>query len=248
MNRVTAKRMHEATNITHWLEVPGFGDGNPVLKSLCTAVRALPFSTHEVLKKSFFDTDKVIAVFGESVVVDGAAGQVDKFMFRYPGRMSLEDFRDHVDEEVGTLTRCLPSIALSTEVSIKTARVFRSRRTHTQAVAQTQEKLDLDIHAPFDMDNVLLESASKTKDRTAKDLEVLLAGIDHLVTEHGYYPDVADNSGNLRRSVVDGSISLIDVMPVYTNGERLIADGAVILPEALANIACYQTFVGQYGA
>lgn len=211
-------------------------------------MRALPLRVHEPLKRAFYDTDKVIAVNGETVVVANGVDKVDKFMFRYPGKMALEAFRDHVEQEIGAITGYLAGIALSTQVSIKPAYIFRRPQVHVNAVAQTQTRLDLDIDAAMDLNTTVQEAPSPNLDRTARDVESLLSGTERLVDDYGYYPDIASNSGNLRRSIFDGSVTLIDVMPFYANGSRLIGGRPPnVIPHIQRNIQGYQEFVGQYG-
>ncbi len=248
MNRSTARRIHEFTNITYWAENPGWKSGDPALDFTCKALRMLPFSVHEAQKKAFFDTRKLLAVNGESVVACGDPGRVDKFMFRYPGSMGQEAFRDAVDHEVSALTSYLAHVALQTQVSIKTADIFRLRSMRVDAVAQTQNKLDLATHVPLQLENVQSDFPPALRGRTARDLELLLGGIARMSEDHGYYPDIAGSSGNLRSSQSDGSVTLIDVMPIYADGGRLIDDGANVLPHTLETIGRFEKFIGSYGA
>lgn len=249
MKRELAKRAHEATNITFWAENPDWNAGDRFLDFLNSRIRRLPFSVHEGTKKLFFDTDKIIAVNGESVVSsDMLSDNVDKFMFRYPDKMKTEDFRDAVAHEIGAVTCHLAGIALDTQVSIKSVAVFRKPLPPVEAVTQTQPKLDLSINRPFNLTEVQDDERSKIKDNTAKDIEALMTGTASLVETHGYYPDIAANSHNLRRNHADGSVTLIDVMPIYKDGDRLINDGARVLPATMAAITMYEEFIGEYGA
>jgi hypothetical protein len=116
------------------------------------------------------------------------------------------------------------------------------------AVAQTQPRIDLSTHPAMDLPELVDEAPSSQLDRTAKDLEEMLEGTEALVTGYDFYPDVAYNSGNLRRSVLDGTVTLIDVMPIHADGSRLIGDRPPdLLEHALDNIQQYEVFVGQYG-
>lgn len=252
MNRLTAKRMHASTSLAYWMENPNWDSGDDRLFNLeRRAMQALPFSLYKLQKRAFYDPDKVLSVSGETVVVANGSGKVDKFMFRYPGKMSLPVFEHHVQLEIGTVTRCLAGIALATEVGIKPAYIFRSPRTHVDAVAQTQQRLDLDIHVPLDLAEVR-KAPVQSRDRTARDLESLLTGAHALIAEYGSYPDIANNSGNLRRSTIDGSVTLLDVMPFYADGNRLIDDKSPdsaphVLTGLHTSIQGYHDFVGQYG-
>lgn len=248
MNRLTAKRIHEFTNITFWAEKPGWDTGNAVLNLACRGLCRLPFSVHEVQKRLFYNTNRVLAVSGETVVATNGSSLVDKFMFRYPPRLSLLEFNNRVEHEVGLVTSFLASIALPTQVSIKDADIFRRARSSVPAVTQTQFRLNLDTHPPFNLDEVKAEKPSIATDNTARDLEQLVTGVQSLAAEYGYYPDLAQSSGNLRRAAATGSLTLIDVMPVYADGGRLIGDRATIMPSVLGHLAEYEAFVGQYGA
>ncbi len=185
---------------------------------------------------------------GESVVVANGTDQVDKFMLRYPGEMKTEVFRGLVEHEVGAVVKSLAGIALSTKVSIKPADIFRFSHKPIPAVTQTQTRLDLGVHVPLVVSTLAEEEQSPRLDKTAMDIETMLGGIEVLKERFGYYPDVAYCSGNLRRSEIDGAVTLIDVMPIHEDGTRLIADGATILPNTLEDIGNFQTFVGQYGS
>jgi hypothetical protein len=249
MNRRTAKVIHETTNLTFWMENPEWQSGDAAFDLACKGLRALPFSLHEAQKKAFFDTSKLIAVNSETVVAANGREKVDKFMFRYPGKISLEKFRDQVHDEVKAVTQSLAQIALATEVNIKPAYIFKKPKNPVAAVAQTQPRLDLGIHRALDLAELVGEAPSRSVDRTMSDLESMLEGVDVLTACHGYYPDVANSSGNLRRNILDGAVTLIDVMPVYANGNRLIDDRPPgLLEHTLENIEAYQELVGQYGA
>jgi hypothetical protein len=246
MNRRTAKRIHEAVNIMYWVENPEWHTGNAMADLVLSGVRKLPINVHERLKRQFYDTSKVIAVNGESVVVD--AGQtVDKFMFRYPGKMATKLFETHVTDEVAAVTSHLKGVALPTTVGVKSAEIFTRSTTSVDTVAQTQTKLDLGIHGALDL-VAAQESAATNLEQTASGVEALLNGAKTLVGKYGYYPDLSPNSGNIRRSVLDGTVTLIDVMPFYANGNRLIDDNP---PNVISHIEdtmrTYETFVGQFG-
>jgi hypothetical protein len=246
MNRRAAKRIHEAVNIMYWVENPDWQTGNAMADIALSGIRKLPVNIHERLKRQFYDTRKVIAVNGESVVAD--AGQtVDKFMFRYPGKMAIKLFETHVTDEVAAVTSHIKGVALPTTVSIKPAEIFRRPTAAVDAVAQTQTKLDLGIHGALDL-TAVQESPAASIDQTARGVEALLHGARTLVKKHGYYPDLSMNSGNVRRSVLDGSVTLIDVMPFYANGNRLIDDNPPnVIPHLEDTMRTYEAFVGQYG-
>lgn len=249
MDRRTARRMHSITSFSFWVDNPDWHTGNPAADTLLRVYRALPIDTYGTLLRTFYNTDKVLAVNGESVVAVNGPDQVDKFMFRYPGKMALEAFRSEVNKEIDAILMCLDGVALQTQVSVKKAEIFRNPRAHLEAVAQTQPRLDLDIDAALNLDELMQEPPSQMLDRTARDMESLLGGTERLIDEFGYLPDIADNSGNLRRSGLDGSVTLIDVMPFYTNGRRLIGDyPPQAVPHIQKNIQQYQNFVGQFGS
>lgn len=224
MNRLVAKKIHETTNLSYWMENPRWRSGNLAFDLLCLCVRSLPFSLHKVQKKLFFDYSKLLSVNGETVVVAHGSDKVEKFMFRYPKGLSTEQFKEKVSEEVARVAESLPGIAVPTKVSIKSARIFRWPVNSVRSVVQTQPKLDLSMYEELDLNKLAREKPSRRLDRTLRDLKSLLVGVQKLKEQHGYYPDIANNSGNLRRSKVDGSVVLIDVMPVYVNGNRLIDD------------------------
>jgi hypothetical protein len=247
MNRRTARTIHQTTNLAFWLENPKWNPDVPILKLECKAMRALPFSLHKALKRAFFDTERLIAVNGETVVATHGTDKVDKFMFRYPGKMDVETFRRHVAYEVGAVTSSLVGIALPTEIAIKQADIFKRGRT-VPAVTQTQQRLDLAVHGAIDWPRLAEETASPRLDRTARDLESMLHGTESLASNHGLYPDVTYSSGNLRRSILDGAVTLIDVMAIHADGTRLIGDNPPdLLEHTMDNIQKYQAFVGQYG-
>lgn len=231
------------------MENPEWESGNPYFDLLCRAARALPFSVHEAQKRAFFDRDILISVNAESVVAVNGLAKVDKFMFRYPDKMSLETFRDHVQHEVGAVLSSLGTVALSTSVSIKSAYIFRNPQTSVRAVTQTQPRLNLDVNEVFNLETVKDEAPSPRLTRTLSDLENLISGSDLLSEEYDFYPDIAMSSGNLRRSSKDGSVRLIDVMPAYGNGSRLIGDRppASWVPHIKENLQIYQEFVGRFG-
>lgn len=249
MNRRTAKKIHETVNIMYWVENPDWHTGNIIADMALNSIRKLPINFHERLKHQFYDTSKVIAINGESVVTD-AGKIVDKFMFRYPSNMATNLFEVLVANEVAVVTSHLAGIALPTAVSVKSAVIFKRPTTSVDAVTQSQTKLDLGIHRALDL-TVLHESASAIAnlDQTARGIEALLRGAQTLVNEHGYYPDLSPNSGNVRRNVLDGTITLIDVMPFYANGNRLIDDKPPGVIRHIKDIMCsYEAFVGQYGS
>jgi hypothetical protein len=232
------------------MENPEWQSTNALQRIGCSAARSLPFSLHNLVKKSVFDTEKVIAVSTESVVAHGDGyDEVDKFMFKYPGKMSLDKFRDSVSAEVSAVTETLAGIALPTTVSIKLAQIFKNPNTQVLAVAQTQQYIDTDLNPAIDIPALLEVGKSPLYDRTTRDLDSLIICIDLLSEKYNYFPDIAQSAGNLRQNTLDGSVTLIDVMPAYMDGRRLIGDAPVGLitgfEEQLQNI---QEFVGQYGS
>lgn len=249
MHRAVAKKLHEIANLTGWMENPAWRSGNAAFDTVCRGMRALPFSVHQAQKRAIFNISELIAVSSESVVVVGANDTVDKVMLRYPRRMCLQDFEANVRHEVGVVTECLGGIALATRVSAKNVRIFRNPKASVRAVVQTQPRLDLTEHLPLDVEVLQSESNSPERDQTARDLEAFLLGTEKMVIKYEYRPDVAPESGNLRRSVTDGRATLIDVMPIYGSGYRLIGDSPpALLPRTDAAIAQIGEFVGQFGA
>jgi hypothetical protein len=249
MNRQVARAAHYAANLSYWMENPEWQSGSKPFDLLCAGVRHLPFSLHEALKRSIFDVNKVLAVSGESVVVAREDDMVDKFMFRYPARLPLGEFKVKVEQEVGVVTRYLAPVALATTVDIKPAQIFRKSSLQLPAVAQTQRRLELPAQPAFDPSSLEEEPRSSRRDKTVRDLEILLGGADILLKNYGYYPDVALNSENLRRNVHDGTLVLTDVMPLYAEGGRLIGDNPPGVPDSSKeNLAAFRGIVGQYGA
>jgi hypothetical protein len=250
MKREVARAIHSSTNITYWLENPNWSTGNTFGDIASKAFRLLPFSIHEAQKSLFFDTEKVIAVSGESVVAHGTdPGTVDKFMFRYPGNLGLENFEKYTSREVKTVTENLSGIALPTSVSIKPALIFRFPVFNLSAVAQIQPYIDTILNPSLDLNALKQERTSSKLDKTAQDLEALLKGAQILISQHGYILDIAPNSSNLRRNSTDGSVTLIDVMPAYLNGSRLIGDTPNNLVDHIqTNMHDIQQFVGQFGS
>jgi hypothetical protein len=248
MKRSTARAIHGAVNMTYWMENPGW-DSSPDawFRASCHLVRALPFSVHSLQKKLFFKKEP-LAVNGETVVVPRGIDQVDKFMFRYPGNLKIEKFYESVDHEVGTVTRCLSRVALSTKVSVDEADIFRFARRPVLAVVQTQPRLDLRLHPALDLPEVIADRSSRGRDKTAQDLQYLLQSSEELRSKEGYYPDVGEISGNVRRSQSDGAITLIDVMPIHADGGRLIGDKpSNWLGHIQDSLEKYAAFVGQFG-
>lgn len=115
MNRQIAKHIHESTNSFYWMENPEWDAGSKVGNFVCSLVRAFPVSIHELQKKSFFAYPEKIIVSGESVVVD-EGDMVNKFMFRYPSKMSTEQFFDEVKNEISTVIGDYPLTTSKTEV------------------------------------------------------------------------------------------------------------------------------------
>lgn len=211
----------------------------------------LPFSIYETEKRALFDTNRLLAVNGESVVAINAKDQtkVDKFMFRYPGKMTLEAFETSVRNEINAVMEYLGDVALSTTVNIKPADVLKHVRKLPLVVTQSQTLINLTENPELSLSTLLQAPHSPQLDRTARDLEKLTEGSKKLLTDYEYFPDIANNSGNLRRNISDGAVTLIDVMPLYARGNRLINDNP---PNALShsqnNAAKYESFVGSYGA
>lgn len=249
MKRESAGRLHQAVNLAFWLGNPDWSTKNKVADAALSVTRPIWRAAYGGLTRAFFDIDKVLAVNGETVVAKNGDDLVDKHMFRYPHELAIEEFRRIVSEDVEMVTTNLAGVALSTEVSIKPAFVFRNPETYVQAVTQTQRRLDLGIHGALNLDAVEDEPAGSNKDKTASDLELVLKGSATLINDFSRYPDIARSSGNLRRSQIDGSVTLIDVMPFYANGSRAIGDSPGGAIESMQNnLARFEQFVGSYGA
>lgn len=186
MKRQTARALHRAVNMSFWMENPNWSSGNRAFDWFNSSVRLLPFSIHEFEKKAFFDISRLIAVNAETVVVSNGPDKVDKFMLRYPGKMALEAFCLSVGFEIGVLSSSLGSVAVSTEVGIKNAKIFRNPRSSVPSVVQTQPRLDLSIHRSLTPEDIFDEPVSPNHDRTMKDIEQLLRGAGHLAAEYDF--------------------------------------------------------------
>ena len=249
MKRESAGKIHLATSTAFWLGNPEWSAGNSLADAALSATRPLWRAAHTGFMRAFYDADKVLAVNGESVVAKNGIDLVDKHMFRYPHGLSLDRFEALVSEDIKLMAICLGHIVLPTEVNIKPAHVFRNPETYVKAVTQTQRRLDLHEHGALDLIKVIEEASGKNKDRTAKDLELVLGGSAVLINDFGRYPDAARSSGNFRRSELDGSVTLLDVMPLYANGSRAIGDKPIgAVQSAQNNLARFEEFVGSYGA
>jgi len=249
MKRETARRLHEATNMAFWFSNPDWSTKNSAADTALHVTRPFWRAMNSGLLHFAFDSDKVLAVNGETVVAKSGEDEVNKFMFRYPGDTSLEEFETVVAKDVELVTSHLAGIALPTTVDIKSARVFRNPNRQVDAVTQTQRRLDLDVHGALDLEAVMDEAVGPNKDRTARDLEWTLTGSASLIDEHRKYPDIARSSGNVRRSVVDGAVTLIDVMPFYEDGSRAIGDSPIGAVQSMKdNLTRFEEFVGAYGA
>ncbi len=237
-----ARRLHRVMNSAFWVENPKWEANNAPARIACKAVRKLlPFSLHDLSKTAFLTNQEAI-VNGESIVVpDGDF--VNKYMCRRPPYLSLEQFEVGVREEISAVIHHLGGIALATEVSIQDADIFRWPLQSVKAVTQRQKRLDLDEYPA--LTNEMLTNG-KTSEQTARHLEQMLRGIEQLAEVEGLYPDLGESTGNLRVSK-EGNLILIDVMPTYESGGRLINDGARALPSTLARIALFQEHVGSFG-
>jgi hypothetical protein len=229
------------------MENPNWRTHNAAFNLLCRAVRRLPISPYQILKSGLFTTD-VLAVSGESVVAENGPDKVDKFMLRYPGQMSLEDFAANVSAETGAVTSCLSGIALPTEVGIKPARVLKTQKPPL-AVVQTQSRLDPNENPPFRLWPQAPTGKQPSRvTRTLRDLESLMTKSDALQQQHGYYPDLGQSSENLRRNIGNGALTLIDVMPIYGDGNRLIGDRPYRTRESIQKtLDEYRETLGQFG-
>lgn len=248
MNRFVAKNVHVLVNGAYLLENSRWESGFPVLDRIRHGVQSVPLDTYEVAKHIFFDANQLLAVNGESVVVKNGEDKVDKVLLRYPREMTLDTFRDRAEDEVNSVISHLSGIALPTEVSIKKTRVFRAPLGAILAVTQTQERLDLAAYPGLDWDVLREKPLNDIPDTTAKSIERLLVGSLALWGERGYYPDVFHGGGNLRLSA-EGRVILIDVLPIYENGGRLVGDKPWnALDYIEQNLREFAQFVGRYGA
>lgn len=226
---------------------------HPPMRLARFITKATGINPYKMLRSHLFHDEQVLAVSGESVVVTGEAPDtVDKHMFRRPHDMSLEQFHHGVEREIGLMQHYLGDIALATAVAIKPAHCFRPRFLDgLPAVTQTQPRLDLNHHAPLRLmdisDEAMPGTAHHLNDALARDLETLLAGSRLLMEEQGMLPDISGNSGNLRIAP-DGRLTLIDVMPMYQGGKRLIGDAiADPQPHTEQKLAHIETLLGRYG-
>lgn len=246
MNRRVAQFVHSSTNITYWYENPEWQPGPAPFNAALRAYRKIPFSLHEFQKDQLFSSN-VIAVNGESVVARIDDETVQKYMFRYPRKMTRDEFKQGVTREVGLVTSYLSAVALPTMVSMVNTEVIRLGSI--DAVTQTQPYLSMyenpALSNPDDMERLSI----RAKDTAAFQLEAMLKGIDEMYAEHELHPDIANSAGNLRLRPETGDVSLIDVMPIYSNGSRLIGGKPPkLLEHAQENVRRFEDFVGSYGA
>jgi hypothetical protein len=231
MNRKTAEIIHSATNMTYWFENPNWFPGPNVVDSALKVFRLLPVSIHDIQKKVLFKNN-VIAVSGESVVARQNNDTVHKYMFRYPNDVNLGYFRKEAESEIGLVTNYLSGIRLG----------------KIDAVTQIQPYVSLQENPALTSTSELDELTLKAKDQAARDLEYLVKGTAALYDDYGFHPDIANSAGNLRINPNSGDITLIDVMPIYDNGSRLIGDTpANILEHAQQNARAYENYIGSYG-
>lgn len=247
----TARVVHEVTNSAFWLGNEAFMPDYPPMRLARFAMKAAGINLYATLRNLFFDK-KVIAINGESVVVTGEVpNTIDKHMFRRPHYMSLEQLRGDVEREIKLMQHYLSGIALATTVAIKPAHCFRPRRLNGMpAVTQTQPKLNLEHHAALNLMDLAIPQSGKPRlsDALVRNLEALLVGSKLLMEEQGMLPDISGHSGNLRIAP-DGTLTLIDVMPLYTGGGRLIGDTVSDpLPHTQRKLARIETLIGRYGA
>ncbi|MDO4781426.1 MAG: hypothetical protein Q4A34_03500 [Candidatus Saccharibacteria bacterium] len=239
-----AKKIHEITNLAFWLGNEGFRPDHPPTRLARSALKATGINPYEILRNLLFNKE-VIAVNGESVVVTNTSNTVDKHMFRRPHTTPLEQFRNDVEREITTVLHHLSGIALATTVTIKATHCFRPHPLRgVPAVTQTQQKLNLEQHKTLELLDIQQGNAS---DMLVRNLELLLAGSRSLINNEGLLPDILGNSGNLRLSP-DEELTLIDVMPLYSGGGRLIGDGvSSSLPEIERRLAHIEDIIGAYG-
>lgn len=241
-----AKKLHEVTNLAYWLGNPEWLPDSRAGAIACKAYRLLPLDPYELIKRHIFGPE-VIAINGESVVAHPAGSDlVNKHMFRVPVGMTLREFETKTREEVALTSRYLSDVALPTSVTLTQADVFRHGLGPVEAVTQIQPYLDLKVHRPLLLDGTNLATSESATDVMAKDLEFMLSGVAGMMNE-GYIPDLGPSSGNLQYDPVTGKVKLIDVMPAYLEGGRLIGDSASIVPGTLDTLASIENFVGQFG-
>ena len=224
MNRLIAKHAHSIVNAAYWLENPEFTKTNKAQTRALEIYRDnLPFSLHRILKNLAFSSANLLEVSGESVVVPTGQGTVNKYMFRYPKGTDIESFKDSVEHQIELVSRNLGEIALNTHVTIKTPDIFRIPIGPVATVTQIQPKIDTLLNPPFRLSE-LADRPRNINSQTLRDLESLFDGCDKLFQEAGMYPDLYDASHNLRINTQSGHLALIDVMPLYSDGTRLIGD------------------------
>ena len=240
MNRRNAKLIHEIINSFYWMENADWDAGSKIGNAVCKLVQSLPFSIHELGKKAVFDEPDKVIVSGESIVAN-KGNTVDKFMFRFPTGLSLEQFHDGVESEVMTVQTYLGRQALSTEVSIKLADIFKARLGPVEAVTQTQLRLNLHLYPNLDLKNLT------HSEETVRELEKIVIASEKMFVEEGLHPDYSFSGGNLRVGLTNGDLKLIDVMPIHSDGRRLIGDTPSKLPHAQDTLNEYKDFIGMYG-
>ena len=163
--------------------------------------------------------------------------------------MNLSTFETNVRNEINIVMEYLGGVALSTSVDTKPADILKHVRKLPLVVTQSQSLINLTENPELSMLTLLQAPHSPQLDRTARDLEKLTEGSKRLLADYEYFPDIANNSGNLRRNNSDGAVTLIDVMPFYANGSRLIGDyHPNIIDHIQKNTAEYEAFAGSYGA
>ena len=245
MKSSTARRIHAAANLAGWAENSKWHPENPLAELACVAVRALPFRVDHALNSLFFDTTGLLAVSGESVVFAYGLHEVKKYMLRVPGAMSTGQFCTAVQSEVGLMTHHLAGIALPTQVSSEPARIFRSPKAEVIATVQRQRRIDLLANPPFSLERIE-RGSSIIASNTARSIASFLRGVADLEKE-GFLPDIAPNS-DILRIASDGGLLLLDVMPMYPTGTRLIGDSPPnIVPRIKRQIASLEQLEGSFG-
>lgn len=246
MDRLIGRFLHESTNATYWMEKPGWSSGNTVADMALRGLRSLPFSVHDAQKRLVFKEGDNVTVSGESVVTY-QEDTVRKYMFRYPLGMPLDTFYYEARKEVATVTDKLGGIALPTTLRLTKADIFNKPFGPVIAPVQIQRRLDTMSNPSFTL-NDMHPHPKAAFEKTVRDLDALLQQTDQMIMDDGYYPEVAFSSGNLRRDVYTGDITLVDVMPLRQDGTRLIGDSPSKLPHTLDALKDIGAFVGKFGS
>lgn len=238
MNYRTARFIHETVNALYWIENKEWSSRNKLGDAVRTIIHKAPFSIHDAVKRLVFKHPEKVIVRGETIVTEDG-DTIRKFMFRQPARLTQEEFKTKVIEDITITKKYLGAMAQPTNVEIAAAEVFKSRKP-LNVVTQIQSKVNLNEYPPFD------PKETKPTVRTLRDIERLLKAIERMSSETLRYPDISSGGKNMRVGE-KGDLLLIDVMPVYSDGARLIGDRPPHLIEHIQDaISEYREFLRRH--